>query len=119
MLLRLSYVLFIDSPRVTTPSSVTLREFQNKTLQCTADSNPSDREFKWTNQKGHVISSSSQLILINVTKETTGRYTCTVIVRSVNQRMLSGSATTNVIVQCKSDQLTTLRMQVLPKACSL
>ena len=102
-------VLLLDSSRVTTPSSVTLPEFQSRTLLCTADSNPSDREFKWTNQKGHVISSSSQLSLIKVTKETTGQYTCTVTVRSLNLQMLRGSSTTNVIVQCMSDHLASCR----------
>ena len=82
---------------------LTLREFQTQTLNCSADSNPAprDSDFKWTNHNGFVKASSSQLRIVQATKQDTGSYICHVSVRSEEYGLLNGSATTRVTVQCK------------------
>ena len=92
----------LDSPSVTTPGAVTIRESESKTLTCTAsgDPTPAYMDYKWIHPDG-TITKSKQLEIRGATKDDTGRYRCQVSVRSEVYGLLNGTSDTMVTVQCK------------------
>ena len=91
------------SPRASSPDKLEVREFESKTLVCTATANPlpTSNDYKWFNPDGYLNSSSSELRITRATKEDAGRYVCHVSVRRNEFGLLNGTSHTLVTVLCE------------------
>ena len=93
----------IDSPQIKPIPKQTIKEGEDVTLYCSAESNPSPtvNSFTWRDQTGKE-NRTQNLTIQGVNKNHTGNYTCTVNVTSGGgYGILTGSTKTRITVQCK------------------
>ena len=94
---------FIDSPQIKPIPEQTIKEGEDITLHCSAESNPSPNanSYSWRDQTGKEYTTQN-LTIEGVNKNHTGNYTCTVRVNSeVGYGILTGETTTRITLQCK------------------
>ena len=94
---------FIDSPQIKPIREHTIKEGEDITLYCSAESNPSPNanSYTWRDQTGKEYRTQN-LTIQGVNKNYTGNYTCTVRVNSEGGHgTLTGRTTTRITVQCR------------------
>ena len=96
-------ISFIDSPEIKLIREQRIKEGEDVTLYCSAESNPSPtaNNYTWEHHTGKEYRTQN-LTIQGVNKNHTGNYTCTVNVTSRGgYGTLTGSTITRVTVQCK------------------